>query len=136
RAINISSVLIVIASFFLLRFLGLPNWLGIWGAIVVGVAVGIIIGKSTEYYTSHEYKPTRMIADSAQTGPATVIISGMGVGFISTVIPVVTVGAGTILAWIFASGSWTITTDTISMGLYGIGIAAVGMLSTLGLTLA
>lgn len=136
RAISVSSILIIIAAFFLLRLLDLPNWLGIWGAIVVGVVMGIVIGKSTEYYTSSEFKPTRMIAEASQTGPATVVIAGMGAGFISTVIPVVTVCSGIILAWIFASGDWRISTDSIGMGLYGIGIAAVGMLSTLGLTLA
>ncbi|NDV63269.1 sodium-translocating pyrophosphatase [Puniceicoccales bacterium CK1056] len=136
RAINFSSILIVVASFFLLRALGLPNWAGIWGAIVTGLVTGIVIGKATEYYTSHEFKPTRSIAESGKTGPATVIISGMGVGFISTVIPVLAVVVGTTLAYGFASGNWQFSSSSMSQGLYGIGIAAVGMLSTLGLTLA
>ena len=136
RAVNFSSLLIVIGSFFLLKGLGLPNWMGIWGAIVTGLVTGIVIGKATEYYTSHEFKPTRGIAESGKTGPATVIISGMGVGFVSTVVPVLAVVTGTTLAFGFASGNWHFSSGSISHGLYGIGIAAVGMLSTLGLTLA
>ncbi|MEX0329987.1 MAG: sodium-translocating pyrophosphatase [Puniceicoccaceae bacterium] len=136
KAVNLSSVLIVIASLLVLRALGVPNWLGIWGSIVTGLVTGIVIGKATEYYTSHEYSPTRSISESGKTGPATVIISGMGVGFISTVIPVLAVVTGTTLAFCFAAGDWHFTTTSISQGLYGIGIAAVGMLSTLGLTLA
>jgi K(+)-stimulated pyrophosphate-energized sodium pump len=136
RAVNVSSVLIVIASAIVLRALDLPNWLGIWGAIVTGLITGIIIGKATEYYTSHEFSPTRSISESGRTGPATVIIAGMGVGFISTVIPVLAVATGTTLAFSFAAGNWSFDFTTINNGLYGIGIAAVGMLSTLGLTLA
>jgi K(+)-stimulated pyrophosphate-energized sodium pump len=136
RAINLSSVLIVAAAYVILHQLGIPNALGIWGAIVTGLITGIVIGKSTEYYTSHEFRPTRMIAEAGRTGPATVIISGMGVGFISTVVPVTAVVTGTILAFCFAAGDWTFSADRIGYGLYGIGIAAVGMLSTLGLTLA
>jgi K(+)-stimulated pyrophosphate-energized sodium pump len=136
RAINVSSVLIVVASFFVLRALDLPNWMGVWGSIVTGLVTGIVIGKSTEYYTSHEYAPTRSISESGKTGPATVIISGMGVGFISTVIPVLAVVVGTTMAYSFAAADWHFSSASISQGLYGIGIAAVGMLSTLGLTLA
>jgi K(+)-stimulated pyrophosphate-energized sodium pump len=136
RAINFSSILIVVASFFVLKALDLPNWMGIWGSIVTGLVTGIVIGKSTEYYTSHEYAPTRSISESGKTGPATVIISGMGVGFISTVIPVLAVVVGTTLAYSFAAADWHFSSASISQGLYGIGIAAVGMLSTLGLTLA
>jgi K(+)-stimulated pyrophosphate-energized sodium pump len=104
-----------------------------WGAIVTGLAVGIVIGKSTEYFTSAEFKPTQRIANSAQTGPATVIISGIGMGMFSTLIPVVAVVIGIILSYIFAAG---FDFGNTGMGLYGIGIAAVGMLSTLGITLA
>ena len=136
RAVTLSSILIVITSFFLLRLLDLPNWMGVWGSIITGLLTGIVIGKSTEYYTSHEFAPTRSIAESGKTGPATVIISGMGVGFISTVIPVLAVVMGTTLAYSFAAADWTFSSSSISQGLYGIGIAAVGMLSTLGLTLA
>lgn len=136
RGVNLSSLLIFIASFFILKALDLPNYTGIWGAIVVGLITGIVIGKATEYFTSQEYKPTRDIAESAATGPATVIISGLGTGMLSTVVPVTAVVIGTTLAYCFAAGDWHFSPDNIGMGLYGIGIAAVGMLSTLGITLA
>ena len=133
RGVNISSILIVILSWFVLYILDIPNHWGIWGAIVTGLIVGIVIGKATEYYTSEEYKPTRNIAKSSDTGPATVIITGIGMGMFSTVIPVLSVVVGIIFAFMFASG---FDFDNMGMGLYGIGIAAVGMLSTLGITLA
>ncbi len=133
RGVNISSVLIVLFSWIVLYLLGVPNHWGVWGAIVTGLIVGIVIGKATEYFTSEEYRPTRRIAKSTDTGPATVIISGIGVGMFSTVIPVVAVVTGIILAYLFASG---FDPNNLGMGLYGIGIAAVGMLSTLGITLA
>jgi K(+)-stimulated pyrophosphate-energized sodium pump len=136
RGINGSSLLIVFASLFILRFLGLPNWLGLWGAVVSGLLAGIAIGKLTEYFTSHAYGPTQRIAEQAKTGPATVIIAGIGTGMISTVLPVIFVSIATILAYGFATGDWTFSSGSISMGLYGIGLAAVGMLSTLGITLA
>jgi K(+)-stimulated pyrophosphate-energized sodium pump len=136
RGVNLSSLLIFISSFFILKWLGLPNHAGIWGAIVVGLITGIVIGKATEYFTSQEYKPTKDIANSAATGPATVIISGLGTGMLSTVVPVTAVVLGTTLAYCLAAGSWHFTAESIGMGLYGIGIAAVGMLSTLGITLA
>jgi len=136
RGVNLSSLLIFITSFFILKALDLPNYTGIWGAIVVGLLTGIVIGKATEYFTSQEYKPTRAIAESAATGPATVIISGLGTGMLSTVVPVTAVVIGTTLAYCFAAGDWHFSPDHIGMGLYGIGIAAVGMLSTLGITLA
>ncbi|MCW8850608.1 MAG: sodium-translocating pyrophosphatase, partial [Melioribacteraceae bacterium] len=133
RGINISSVLIVIFSLGIVYLLELDNALGIWAAIVTGLVTGIIIGKATEYYTSASYAPTQQIAESSKTGPATVIISGLGIGMISTAIPVLAVVAGIVFSFMFASG-FDIT--NIGMGLYGIGIAAVGMLSTLGITLA
>ncbi|MBA4409581.1 MAG: sodium-translocating pyrophosphatase [Bacteroidota bacterium] len=133
RGVNISSVGIAIFSFLVLKYLDLPNFLGIWGAMMAGLAGGIGIGKITEYYTSSGYKPTQLIADSSKTGPATVIISGIGTGMISTAIPVLIVGTSIILAFLFASG---FNFANISFGLYGIAIAAVGMLSTLGITLA
>ena len=111
---NLSSALIVVATFLILWILNLQNWVNISFAVVIGLIVGIIIGRSTEYYTSQSYKPTQRLAESGKTGPATVIISGIGLGMVST-------------GFDFAN---------ISMGLYGIGIAAVGMLSTLGITLA
>lgn len=136
RGINLSSALIFVAAFFVLKWLGLPNYAGIWGAIVVGLITGIVIGKATEYFTSQEYKPTKDIANNATTGAATVIISGLGTGMLSTVVPVISVVVGTTLAYCLASGSWDFSASSMGMGLYGIGIAAVGMLSTLGITLA
>ncbi|MEW6507790.1 MAG: sodium-translocating pyrophosphatase [Bacteroidota bacterium] len=133
RGINISSILIVIFSFLIVHLLDFDNALGIWGSIVTGLVSGIIIGKATEYFTAYEYKPTRFVADNAKTGPATVIISGLGVGMISTAVPVLSVCIAIIFAYLFAAG---FDLGNINMGLYGIGIAAVGMLSTLGITLA
>ena len=131
KGINFSSVLIVAASFLVVHLLGLSYW--ICGSVIVGLLTGIVIGKATEYYTSHAYKPTRDIAKSAATGPATVIIKGIGTGMISTAIPVFAIVVGIILAFLFAAD---FNFSNVSMGLYGVGIAAVGMLSTLGITLA
>ena len=130
---NLSSVLIVAATFLILWLLGLDNWALISCSVVVGLLVGIVIGRSTEYYTSQSYKPTKKLAESGTTGPATVIISGVGLGMVSTAIPVIAVVVGIILSYWFASG---FDFSNVAMGLYGIGIAAVGMLSTLGITLA
>ncbi len=135
RGINLSSLLIVVFSFLVLWSLGLNNWIGIWGSIVVGLAAGIFIGKSTEYYTSHAYKPTRRIAEEAMTGPATVIIGGLGEGMLSTFPPVLAVASATLLAFGCSTG-FDFSPAMMPLGLYGIGIAAVGMLSTLGITLA
>lgn len=133
RGVNVSSVLIAIVSLAALYYLGTPNWFGNWGSIIVGLVTGIFIGKITEYFTSEAYKPTQGIAEQAKTGPATVIIGGMGVGMVSTLYPVMAIVIGTALAYAFsAGGDWA----NMSQGLYGIGIAAVGMLSTLGITLA
>lgn len=136
RAVYFSSALIVLFSAVLLWWLALPNWLGVWVAIVTGLIVGLVIGRSTEIYTSAEYAPTRRISASGQTGPATVIIAGMGVGFISTVVPVLAVAVGVLVAYSAAAGGMQFDSASLNAGLYGIGIAAVGMLSTLGLTLA
>lgn len=133
RGVNISSVFIALFSLLILYFLNIPNYLGVWGAMMAGLVGGIGIGKITEYYTSSGFKPTQKIAESTKTGPATVIISGIGTGMISTAIPVLIVGASIIMAFLFAA-SFDFT--NISFGLYGIAIAAVGMLSTLGITLA
>ena len=130
---NLSSVLIIGATFLILWALNLNNWALIGCSVVVGLLVGIVIGRATEYYTSQSYKPTKKLAESGQTGPATVIISGVGLGMISTAIPVIAVVVGIILSYWFASG---FDFSNVAMGLYGIGIAAVGMLSTLGITLA
>ena len=133
RGVNISSIGIAIFSFFILKYLAIPNFLGVWGAMMAGLLGGIGIGKITEYYTSSGYKPTQQIAESTKTGPATVIISGIGTGMISTAVPVLIVGTSIMLAFLFAA---SFDFNNISMGLYGIAIAAVGMLSTLGITLA
>lgn len=130
---NLSSILIVAASFGILWLLDLQNWALIACSVVVGLVVGIIIGRSTEYYTSQSYSPTRKLSESGQTGPATVIISGIGLGMVSTAIPVLAVVVGTILSFLLAAN---FDFTNVGMGLYGIGIAAVGMLSTLGITLA
>ena len=121
---NVSAVLIAIATFFILYLLGIENWLGLSFSVISGLAAGVIIGQATEYYTSHSYKPTQKISEAGQTGAATVIIKGIGTGMISTCIPVITIGVAIMLSYMCANG------------LYGIGIAAVGMLSTLGITLA
>ncbi|PID90915.1 MAG: sodium-translocating pyrophosphatase [Bacteroidetes bacterium] len=131
--VGLSSVLISAATFGIMYFLGLDNWFWISCAVVVGLLVGIIIGKSTEYYTSHSFKPTQKVSESAEMGHATVIISGMGLGMISTAIPVLAIVVGITLSYLFASG---FDAQNYTLGLYGIGIAAVGMLSTLGITLA
>nr|WP_302986875.1 sodium-translocating pyrophosphatase [uncultured Alistipes sp.] len=139
RGVNVSSALIAAATFGILYLLGIENWVGLSCSVITGLVAGIIIGQATEYYTSHSYKPTQKIAGSAQTGPATVIIAGMGSGMISTAIPVVTIGVAIIVAYLCAIGfdmEQMLSPQNMSMGLYGIGIAAVGMLSTLGITLA
>ncbi|HMO52400.1 MAG TPA: sodium-translocating pyrophosphatase [Kiritimatiellia bacterium] len=129
RGIYVSSLLIVIGSYFLIRALEMP--MGVFWSILVGVVLGIVIGKGTEWATASDFKPTRFIADQAQTGPATVIIGGIAEGLLSTWIPVLAVCVGTLLAFAVMGGF----VDLLA-GLYGVGIAAVGMLSTLGLTLA
>jgi K(+)-stimulated pyrophosphate-energized sodium pump len=131
RGINASSAGIVVISFGLIRLLGLP--IGVWLAMVAGLASGIVIGKATEYFTSSSYRPTKRIADNAPTGAATVIIAGLGVGMMSTAIPVLAVIIGIVMAYLCASG---FDPANVGAGLYGIGMAAVGMLSTLGITLA
>lgn len=130
---NLSSVLIVAATFLILWLLGIDNWMWISCSVVVGLLVGVVIGRSTEYYTSQSYKPTKRLSESGKTGPATVIISGIGLGMLSTAIPVIAVVVGIIASYLFASG---FDFNNVAMGLYGIGIASVGMLSTLGITLA
>lgn len=130
---NLSSVLIAISTFGILYLLGLDNWFWISCSVIIGLLVGIVIGQATEYYTSQSYKPTQRVSESGLTGPATVIISGLGLGMMSTAIPVLAVVVGIICSFLFASG---FDFNNVGMGLYGIGIAAVGMLSTLGITLA
>ncbi|MDY6270698.1 MAG: sodium-translocating pyrophosphatase [Prevotella sp.] len=134
---NTAAVLIAIATFGILYFLGISNWMGISFSVVSGLVAGVIIGQSSEYYTSQSYKPTRDISAASKTGSATVIIKGLGTGMISTCIPVLTVSAAILLSYLCANGfDMSLSAQSIQYGLYGIGIAAVGMLSTLGITLA
>ncbi len=134
---NVSAVLIGIASFVILYLLGIENWVGVSFSVISGLAAGVIIGQATEYYTSQSYKPTQKISESSQTGSATVIIKGIGTGMISTCVPVLTISVAIMLSYLCANGfDLSMSATSISHGLYGIGIAAVGMLSTLGITLA
>ena len=134
---NLAAGLIAVATFVILYFLGIENWIGVSFSVLSGLVAGVVIGQATEYYTSHSYKPTQKISEASKTGPATVIIQGIGTGMISTMIPVVTISAAIMLSYLFANGfDLSMSAKSISMGLYGIGIAAVGMLSTLGITLA
>jgi K(+)-stimulated pyrophosphate-energized sodium pump len=134
---NTAALLIAIASFVILYLLGISNWIGLSFSVISGLVAGVIIGQATEYYTSHSYRPTKKIAEAGQTGSATVIIKGIGTGMISTCIPVLTIGIAIMLSYLCANGfDMSLSAESISHGLYGIGIAAVGMLSTLGITLA
>lgn len=134
---NVSAALVAVATFAILYLLGIENWLGLSFSVISGLVAGVIIGQATEYYTSQSYKPTQKIAEASQTGPATVIIKGIGTGMISTMIPVVTISVAIMLSYLCANGfDMSLSAKSISTGLYGIGIAAVGMLSTLGITLA
>ena len=134
---NVSALLIAVATFVILYLLGIENRLGLSFSVISGLVAGVIIGQATEYYTSQSYKPTQKIAEASQTGPATVIIKGIGTGMISTMIPVVTISVAIMLSYLCANGfDMSLSAKSISTGLYGIGIAAVGMLSTLGITLA
>lgn len=131
RGTNLSAILIAIISFFLVwAMLGLAHW-GLYVAILSGLVAGVLIGKATEYYTSDTYKPTQELSGKSQTGSATIIIGGLGLGMLSTAMPIIIVAVCILLAFLLSGGG----TDA-SMGLYGIALAAVGMLSTLGITLA
>ncbi len=139
KGVNVSSALIAICSFGILYLLQMPNWIGLSFSVISGLVAGIIIGQSTEYYTSQSFRPTIRVAESAKTGPATVIISGLGLGMLSTAIPVVTIALAILASYLSAiqfDVKNLMTASNMSVGLYGIGIAAVGMLSTLGYTLA
>ena len=132
---NLSAILIAIATFFIFKLLGFANWWQLSLSVISGLLAGVVIGKATEYYTSHSYKPTQKLAESSQTGPATVIINGIGLGMISTAVPVVTIVLAILASYLCASG-FSFNPEYLSSGLYGISISAVGMLSTLGITLA
>ena len=127
----LSTGLIAVLSLVLVLLTAGPSFIGIWGAMIVGLVAGNVIGWFTEYYTSDNYKPTQELAAEAQTGPATLIIQGHALGMLSTLVPVVTVVVATLLAFFLSGGG-----QFPGIGLYGIGLAAVGMLSTLGITLA
>ena len=133
--VYVASGLLLIGSlgllYWILSGLGDVSWLGLWGAILCGLLSGLIIARATEYYTSYEHKPTQEIAEQAETGAATVIISGIAVGMRSTWIPLMTIVVAIIAAFTMAGGR-----EHFLIGLYGVAIAAVGMLSTLGITLA
>ena len=134
---NVSAVLIALATFAILYLLGVENWLGLSFSVISGLAAGVIIGQATEYYTSHSYKPTQKISEAGLTGSATVIIKGIGTGMISTCIPVITIGIAILMSYLCANGfDLSMSSQSLANGLYGVGIAAVGMLSTLGITLA
>jgi K(+)-stimulated pyrophosphate-energized sodium pump len=139
---NLAAILSGVATFGILALVfGTANndWWHFALSVVSGLCAGVIIGKATEYYTSHSYKPTQKLAESSQTGPATVIISGVGLGMRSTAIPVLAIACAIILSYLFAIGfdvENMMSAANLSKGLYGVAIAAVGMLSTLGITLA
>ena len=135
RGVMGSSIMILVAAggvcYLLLNGIEGVSWIGVWMAICVGMIAGLVIGKATEFYTSYDYKPTKEVAANAETGAATVIISGLAEGMKSTWMSLLTVIVAIILAYTLAGGS-----NSTLLGLYGVGIAAVGMLSTLGITLA
>ena len=134
---NTAAVLIAAVSFLILYLLGLENWLGVSFSVIAGLAAGVIIGQATEYYTSQSYVPTKAISEASHTGAATVIIKGIGTGMISTCVPVLSISVAIMLSYLCANGfDMSMSALSIQHGLYGIGIAAVGMLSTLGITLA
>jgi K(+)-stimulated pyrophosphate-energized sodium pump len=131
RGINVTALGVAALTLPLCYLLVPENALGLWGTVVLGIAIGVIIGYSTEYFTSSVHRPTKSIASQAQTGPATVIVQGFAVGMESTAVPVVTIGLGLLLSFALAGGL-----NNTLLGLYGISLAAVGMLSTLGITLS
>lgn len=136
---NCAAILSGVATFFVLYILGFDNWWQLSLSVVAGLAAGVVIGKATEYYTSHSYTPTQKLAEASKTGPATVIINGVGLGMVSTAIPVIAIVAAIIVAYLCAINFDTanmLSAANLSRGLYGVAIAAVGMLSTLGITLA
>jgi K(+)-stimulated pyrophosphate-energized sodium pump len=131
RGVFISAGAIALLSFLVIKYTLGMEYLGVWGAVITGLVSGILIGLSTEFFTSHKYGPTRSISSAALTGPATVIIAGLSTGMASTIVPILVVGAAILTSFYLAGGS-----ASFNAGLYGVGIAAVGMLSTLGITLA
>ena len=139
---NMAAILSGLATFGILALVfgtGNSDWWHFSCSVVAGLVAGVVIGKATEYYTSHSYKPTQKLAEASKTGPATVIINGVGLGMVSTAIPVIAIVCAIVLAYLFAIGfdvQHMMSAAALSKGLYGVAIAAVGMLSTLGITLA
>ena len=133
RGTNFSAILIAVIAFPLVWFLLGKSHVGLYFAILAGLIAGVLIGRSTEYFTSDSYKPTKRLASNSETGSATIIIGGLSLGMISTALPIIIISVCVLVAY-FVSGGFTDT--NASMGLYGIALAAVGMLSTLGITLA
>lgn len=133
RGVHFSSGLIFLGALGILIWLGFSNWLGLWLAVITGLVTGLVIGRATEYSTSSASRPTLEIAGQARGGAATLLISGIANGMMSTLVPVLAVGGGILLAFLFATAGQV---EEVSLGLYGIALAAVGMLSTLGITLA
>jgi len=131
KGIFVSGGLVIVASIFLIKYILGPEYMGIAWSIITGLLAGIFIGLTTEFFTSANYKPTQKLSETALTGPATIIIGGLSLGMLSTALPIVIVGAAIIASFGLAGGF-----SNFNIGLYGIGIAAVGMLSTLGITLA
>lgn len=132
RGTNFSAIIIAVAAFPIVWFcLDGAGSIGLYFAILAGLVSGVLIGQSTEYFTSDTYKPTRHLASKSETGSATVIIGGLGLGMLSTALPVVIVAACILVAYFAAGGA-----KSGALGLYGIALSAVGMLSTLGITLA
>ncbi|MBU0881199.1 MAG: sodium-translocating pyrophosphatase, partial [Candidatus Omnitrophica bacterium] len=131
RGVFSSSIIVAIVSFFVVKYILGMQYIGVYWAVLSGLVAGVLIGLSTEYFTSSKYKPTQAVAASSLTGPATVIISGMSVGMLSTAVPVLVVSAAIMASYYFAGGA-----ANAALGLYGVAISAVGMLSTLGITLA
>ncbi len=138
RGTNFSSVLVAVAAFPLVWFILGESYIGVYGAILAGLLAGVLIGKATEYFTSDSFKPTKKLASNSETGSATIIIGGISLGMLSTALPIIIIAACIIGAYFLAGIGLenSMLIDSGSMGLYGIALAAVGMLSTLGITLA
>mgnify|MGYP001254034150 CR=1 FL=1 len=131
KGVFASSIIVAIASYFLIKSTLGAEHMGVYWSVLAGLIAGILIGLVTEFYTSSNFKPTRTIAEAALTGPATVIIGGLAVGMMSTAIPVIVVGLAILVSYFVSGGA-----VSFDKGLYGVAISAVGMLSTLGITLA
>ena len=130
RGTVVSMVILIAASYYIVKFF-IPDFTGVFWAILTGIITGSIIGFLTEYYTSYDHKPTKSIADATKTGPATTIIAGLGVGMKSTFLPLVLICAAIIASFVLAGGL-----NSYTLGIYGVSTAAVGMLSVVGMIVA